>query len=542
MSRVGVVSVFLVAAVAAAAAGGAPLPARASDGAPEELVWLALGDSYASGEGLRYTDPGANPSDRNCERATGETTVNNGNGSRAYAKVAYDEVRGDWIESHFELLACTGAISNQIHRQYREEWSGTDDRKADLVTVSMGGNNVGFADVIFGCAGISFAEGFSAVAPSLVSGGSVLAGATLWALNPAPGCTVSEDELRRRVDQLVADEGSGPFDTQSLPQMYQEIEAEVMNEGGHVIVTGYPNLIGESANWPLWLFEGNRCSRIRRSDTAMLRSATGYLNEQLANMVDRLTASSTNGIEYHWVDVSQAYENDETGNHGLCTDDPWINGITIGLAGPDSGRIPFRMSRSFHPTQDGHDATGLAVADVVRGLEWSRLDRRDEAPTFDQLLSADIPAMCGHEPTTLVGGEDVEVEPFNGEFRLIQSFEDGSNAWESFDSAAGPLTAVVATCNAGGVGWPNPIMFFGPGPTFYAETDLYEYDWESIGLSAPARGAVEAIRVDGQRLIVELGMFAIGEGGCCHSGHATVALTAHNGAMVVDEILAYSTG
>ena len=94
---------------------------------PDDLVWLALGDSYSSGEGLRYVDQQANPPGKNCERANGRTSVNNGNGSRAYAKVAYDELRGNWSDSHFELLACTGAVAADISSQV-EEWQA-DGRK-----------------------------------------------------------------------------------------------------------------------------------------------------------------------------------------------------------------------------------------------------------------------------------------------------------------------------------------------------------------------------------------------------------------------------
>lgn len=541
MRRLALVGV-LVTAIAVAASPYSAASARADGDAPEGLVWLALGDSYASGEGLRYVDYTANPSDRNCEIATGLATVNDGNGSRSYAKVAYDEVRADWVDSYFELLACTGAVSNQVHDQYREEWLALDGRKADLVTMSIGGNNIGFADVIFGRAGITFEQGFN-VAAGFFTGGvsSGLTEAARWAVDPSIGCTVREDELRNRIDQLVADEGSGPFGTQALPQMYRELEENLMNEGGHIIVTGYPNLVGESGNWPLWLFEGNRCSRIRRADTAMLRSAAGYLNEQLALMVDRLNASSDSHVHYHWVDVSQVYENDETGNHGLCTGDLWVNGMTVGIAGPDEGLIPFRIQRSFHPTQNGQDATGHAVAEVVRGLDWPDQSRDDTAPTYEQLQTADIPALCGHEPATLVGGIDANANP--GFFELMPEFSDGGQSWASFDSAEGPLSAVAAGCNAGGVGWPNPILFFGPGPTFYDDAMVFEdYDWESIGLFAPGRSAVDAIQVDGQRLIVDVGMYTPSEGGCCYSGHATIALAARNGEMVVDEVLAYSSG
>jgi GDSL-like Lipase/Acylhydrolase family/Putative peptidoglycan binding domain len=367
----------VVACVAAVLTWSTTSEGRQVEGAsfPDGLVWLALGDSYSSGEGLQYVDQDANPVNSTCERATGRTSVNNGQGSRAWAAVAYDEVRGELANSTFRLLACTGARTDQIKSQYFDEWLASSQPRADLVTLSMGGNNLGFADVIHGCVGISVSGGATAAA----------GGALAWSLNPALGCTVSEQELRIRIDQLVGDSGG-----QTLRNMYREVAKNAVNRGGHVIVAGYPNVVEESGRWTLGWVEGNRCSRIRRSDTSMLRSVTGYLNEQIANLVNDVDREFDD-VSFHWVDVSQIYESD-AGRHGLCTGEPWINGITVGARGPDSGNVPFRITRSFHPTQDGHDATGAEVARLVRNLDWSSLERLQPAPETGAGVATDIAA------------------------------------------------------------------------------------------------------------------------------------------------------
>lgn len=328
---------------------------------PNDLVWLALGDSYSSGEGLQFVDATANPPDKNCERANGTSNMNNGAGSRAYAAVAYDELRGGAQSSTFRLLACTGAISNEVHSQF-DEWDTTEGRRADLITMTMGGNDLGFADVIYGCIGVSFEGGFAAAATGLSP--------AAWALNPFIGCTTTEDTIRTDIATLIGDSGVGPNGGQTLPDMYRELAKNSMNQGGHVVVVGYPNLVEESSRWAMWWLEGNRCSRIRRADAAMLRSATGELNVQLFNMVERLNTENL-GVTFHWLDASQEYENAD-GRHGLCTGSPWINGITFGVAGAEA---PVRFQRSFHPTQDGHDHVGRALADIVAGLDWSSLQR-----------------------------------------------------------------------------------------------------------------------------------------------------------------------
>ena len=338
-----------------------PVEARVSY--PENLVWLGLGDSYSSGEGLRFVDAQANPPGRDCQRATGMTTVNGGQGSRAWAKVAYDTVRGQMTNSTFQLLACTGAISNEIHDQYRTEWgSAHPGVLADLLTLSMGGNNLGFADVIKRCIGIAIDNS---------TGAGVV-------LNPAIGCDTTEAEMKGKVDQLVGTSGEAPDGGQTLRDMYIELANNAVNRGGNIIVAGYPNIVEESGRWVLGLFEGNRCHRIRRADAAMLRSVTGYFNQQIALLVQEMNRTIRD-VSFTWVDVSKVYETANGSRHGLCTGDPWINGITFGMFGPHDDKNPFRFDRSFHPTQDGHDQTGAEVARVVATLVWSRLDRRPDS-------------------------------------------------------------------------------------------------------------------------------------------------------------------
>lgn len=373
--------------VAASLSLAAPTPAAGAS-YPNDLVWLALGDSYSSGEGLRYIDQDANPPGKTCERATGRTLVNDGQGSRAWAAVAYDQVRSDMANSTFQLLACTGAISNEIHAQYEGEWLAGGEPSADLITLSMGGNNLGFADVIKRCIGLSFDNSTGA--------GTVL--------NPAIGCDTTEAELKAAIDQLVGTSRIGPDGGQTLRDMYRELAENAINPGGHIVVAGYPNIVEESSRWTLGWLEGNRCSRIRRSDTAMLRSATGYLNEQIANLVAEVDGQYNN-VSFHWLDVSQVYENGE-GRHGLCTGDPWVNGLTVGIAGPNSGLGPIRYERSFHPNQKGHDATGAATAEIVRLLDWSNLEQSavPQTPSASGVveIAADgLAATLGYEHPTL---------------------------------------------------------------------------------------------------------------------------------------------
>jgi lysophospholipase L1-like esterase len=88
--------------------------------------YVALGDSYSSGVG-------APP-------YTGGTCLRS---ARSYAQL--------WANSHeissFSFVACGGAVTADV----RNNQLGTLNANTDLVTITIGGNDVGFADTVFSC-------------------------------------------------------------------------------------------------------------------------------------------------------------------------------------------------------------------------------------------------------------------------------------------------------------------------------------------------------------------------------------------------------
>lgn len=180
------------------------------------------------------------------------------------------------------------------------------------------------------------------------------------------------------------------------------------------------------------------------------------------------------------------------------------------------------------------EASGI-VADAIDVLASG-------APPLGVLLSAEIPSLCRHEPARLVDGKDVSLDEYDGYFELQRELRNGSRSWVQLpETPEGPLTAVVATCSAGGVGWPDPILFFGPGGRYRFHTFVDDVDWEDFGMWAPARNGVAGISADGARLVVDLDMYKSDEDGCCYSGYAIVAIEPSGDAAGVAEVLEHGT-
>lgn len=112
----------LVAAVAAATAFGLAAPASAAAGR-----YVALGDSYSSGTGA-----GSYGSSGSCKRS-----------ANSYPQL--------WANanapSSFAFVACSGAVTSDV---LNNQMSSVTSSTA-LVTISIGGNDAGFADVMVAC-------------------------------------------------------------------------------------------------------------------------------------------------------------------------------------------------------------------------------------------------------------------------------------------------------------------------------------------------------------------------------------------------------
>lgn len=401
--------------------------------------WLALGDSYASGEGIPGTPAreaegaGFATQGRDCRRATGEDT-----GATAWSVGAYREVARDLGFSQIALVACTGARFSELDAQIGEARARFGRSRWDLATFSIGGNDIFFAEVLEGCLDLN----------------------SVWgAFDLTPGCDISEPELRTRIDDLRG----------SLSGAYETV-AKAVAPGGDVVVVGYPQLVEEVARWDYWRRNHlPSCEGIQSYDVGMLRSVAGYLNQQIALATQDADAEyRKEGIRFHFLDIAAdpyEYSDKPTDRHSLCTRDPWLNGRTVGTWSGDW----WERNRSFHPHQTGHTNTARVLADFLR----DNVTFDDQPPiNVDQLLTAPVPSLCEHPAGTLVDGELPGIPEMDGGVSVDLDLRPPVIA--DLDGDATEEIVAVFDCNRGGVGWPSSLLLYGPGLTLLDEFKLEE--------------------------------------------------------------------
>ncbi len=231
----------LAAALAATVAAGLTVglqPAAQAAAGP----YTALGDSYSSGVGTRtyYEDSGS------CHRSP----------------KAYPVLVAANLGAPLTFAACSGAKVPDVLNQL-----GSLTASTALVSVSVGGNDAGFADVITQCA-----------KPWPYTCTNEINNANNYIRNTLPG---------------------------SLDNLYTQIHNRAPN--ARVAVVGYPRL-----------FNGEECNALARISPGEQSS----LN-QTADLLATTLSARAAAHGFGFVDVRSAF----TG-HAVCDDTEWLNGLS----------------------------------------------------------------------------------------------------------------------------------------------------------------------------------------------------------------------
>jgi lysophospholipase L1-like esterase len=284
---------------------------------------VALGDSYAAGEGLAPYRRGTATPTSPCHRSF-----------QAYPELL-DQGWHRGVRS-IRSVACSGArtgalVSPQPDREVPAQLTALS-RRTRTVTLTIGGNDLGFGEVLAGCV-------YSPLAPTAVPG--------------RPGCAALADQA---VTLRTARLAGGPVNPAVLPGTIPLGEALTAiarrSPAARIYVTTYPRLLGTS-------FSGDPAGcrvgevggaplYITAADVTWIRAKVDGLNAAIASSVQQARAA---GVRVRTVDVTTPFA-----SHDLCsTGERWINGLVLTPQGQLS-------SASFHPTAEGQRAYADAVA------------------------------------------------------------------------------------------------------------------------------------------------------------------------------------
>jgi len=348
---------------------------------PSGIQYLGMGDSYASGEGAFSYVSGTDTLDDHCHLSSksyafilSSQIFESGHAVSCSGATMQDIVGNTQVykgQTNLKLLpidrpegVITSARANYIPG-YVVQSEFVDQAKPDAITLSIGGNDTGFPDIIANC-----------VSPTSL---------------PKACYPTYEDrqELNQKTNSIFND----------LVTTYKS----VLKPGKRVYVIGYPQIAAL----------GGSCAVNVHLETSEIEMATdwvNYLNATISRAADKA------GVRY--VDVSDAFA-----GHKLCettADQVAVNGLT---AGTDTGAGPLKFigKESYHPNALGHEL----LAQTIR-LKTNNLTQL--MPVGDTSLQAPvIPADQynlpktgraisnlvfddGLAPDTLVRGQDFTIQ------------------------------------------------------------------------------------------------------------------------------------
>lgn len=279
---------------------------------PGTSRYVALGDSYSSGEGNPLFLNGTDTPSNRCHRSldsypqwVGRSAINPG--------------------TRFEDWACSGAVIGNFYDNIggSGQWNegaqlnhlapaGSSDPSVALVTLTIGGNDIGFPGVLDGCVNL------------------------IKHANPVPCQARYESPVRRAIASLG--EASNP---RRLSNLFREIQRRAPQ--AKILVLAYPHLFPDSGL-------PDKCSGILRSDARWINAMGSLLNQMIAS------EARTAGGNVRFVATGDAFA-----GHEMCTRQPWINEIRDAAVMPTEDRIYF-----FHPNASGQLQLATFVFKALR--------------------------------------------------------------------------------------------------------------------------------------------------------------------------------
>lgn len=332
-----------VIAMLAALAALSGLPASAEGfplGAGGPGQYVILGDSYASGEGVDplldggYFDGTDDPAENMCHRSS----LAYGPKVAALLESVSAISSGGWL-----MPACSGDETNNLLNRSGKDFSPSPlpqiqylDPQTRYVTLTIGGNDVGFADIITACT-------------------ELLEVPVLW-LNSAAAC-----EAKLGAAESMISDGTMRA---RLTQLYRTVLQRAPS--ARLVVTTYPRLFPANSSYtgltmpparkycvtrsslPRLGFRASTVNRFNAAETALNKLITESVNK--ARIEDGLSGR----ISLARLDIGDlAAHPFACGDEGAPT--PHINGVRLAVE-PVPPTRPVVATSSFHPNEQGHDA------------------------------------------------------------------------------------------------------------------------------------------------------------------------------------------
>lgn len=343
-----------------------PMSATAVDRSSDPVIVVSLGDSYSAGEGI---EPFYGQSKTLSEKVKDEDwlahrsqlswpsllevpgvdgtmsmyNVKNGSSSTEcqwyFGAVSGAETKhiknNTQRKKYNKLIEGSGIFGSNLFADYETGYKDLPKQvdiinnhnlngKVDYVTMTLGGNDVGFASIITTC---------------------------------ATNCSYLYWGETSKLDDTFSELWDN-FDTTeaNLKKAYEDVR-DAAGEQAEIIVAGYPKLLDKDGNGKL----------INRDEATKVNQNVTKFNDKIEALVEECRNS---GMNIHFVDVEEEFDKD--GGHQAYSDEPWINKIMLGTEDEDLDDDAISSDYSIHPNEEGAQAYARCVNAKIEEIENSK--------------------------------------------------------------------------------------------------------------------------------------------------------------------------
>jgi lysophospholipase L1-like esterase len=300
--------------------------AMTANGWPTSIKqYLALGDSYISGEGAMNYRDGTDTADNQCHQSLvsypyllSDNFISSASVACSGARMHNVDSTLTYGQSAYQVMAPPndGVVNNAMHAHspgYKSQDAFVAADNPEAVTISIGGNDIGFGDILEKC-----------VHPTKYLADNLETASTCY----------DTYEDRAEVVNLINDQFT------KLRSLYKNLKGSE-NSTRRVYVIGYPQIAKVGGDCGLNV-------QMNADEVAFGHELISYLDSVIKLAADQA------GVQY--VDTEHAFD-----GHRLCeaqSGQAAVNGFTISKT-PTGG---YDFKASFHPNQRGHQL----LADVIR--------------------------------------------------------------------------------------------------------------------------------------------------------------------------------
>lgn len=344
---------------------------HAETAAEESRIMVSLGDSYSSGEGI---EPFYGQNESTADKVKNQDWLAHRSEKSWPGRLTLQGVNGSMAQNRNDnwfFVATSGAVTDNLTHNQRKEYDidGIEgsryidkqldvfkelgDKKAEYVTVSIGGNDAKFADIIT-----------EAAIPHPLNPG---------ALN---------DKLNSVWEEFYYGIDGGESIRDRLYQAYCDIQ-DAAGAQAKIIVAGYPKLL--DSNGSGFLFSEN--------EAALINDSVSRFNDEIESIVKSCKAD---GMKICFVSVEKAFD-----GHGAYSNDAFLNEVYIGKKDQDL-KWSVSSAYSMHPNDKGAQAYADCVQAKINEIEkdngkteWPLMSGSDER---DIALVLDVSGSMGGTP------------------------------------------------------------------------------------------------------------------------------------------------